>query len=105
MISDVHGLLNVVHWLQVFKSSYAQVNSTYFLVNIREIHAWFRSLLAGGFQVNVLYSAIVRKSFFTVVLQVWNNETMEDFLHRGYQPVMDNAINDDEEETIIHACL
>lgn len=35
MISDAHALLNVVHWLQVFKHSYAQVVSSLFLISNR----------------------------------------------------------------------
>lgn len=43
--------------------------------------------------------------FLTAALQIWNNETMKEFLDRAYRIVTDDASGEDYEKTNIHACL
>jgi len=43
--------------------------------------------------------------FLIGALQIWNNESLNDFLHRAYRIVTDDATDSDYEKTNIHACL
>ena len=43
--------------------------------------------------------------FLLAVLQVWNNESLKQFLQRVYRIVNDEASGDDLDLTFIHACL
>jgi len=43
--------------------------------------------------------------FLIATLQIWNNESMEDFLNRAYRIVTDDGVDNDYKLTNIHACL
>ena len=43
--------------------------------------------------------------FFICSLQIWNNESMKDFLSRAYRVVNGKADDTDLEKTNIHTCL
>jgi len=43
--------------------------------------------------------------FLIASLQIWNNESMKEFLQRAYRIVTDDAVDNDYELTNIHACL
>ena len=43
--------------------------------------------------------------FLIAALQVWNNESMNEFLQRAYRIVTNEAVDKDYELTNIHACL
>ncbi|CAF2149342.1 unnamed protein product [Rotaria magnacalcarata] len=87
MISDAHSLVNILHWLQLFKYNHS-------LVFPGKPFPRPRIVLSDRAQI-----------FLIVALQLWNNESMKDFLHRAYRIVNDNADDTDLQTTNIHACL
>ncbi|CAF4236445.1 unnamed protein product, partial [Adineta steineri] len=86
MISDAHGLVNIIAWIELFKNAYSQVKI--------EPFPRPRFILSDRAQV-----------FLIGALRVWNNETLKDFLNRAYRIVTGNSTNHDNELTNIHACL
>ncbi|CAM4769922.1 unnamed protein product [Rotaria magnacalcarata] len=87
MISDAHALVDIIHWLQLFKHSYSQVYPGKKFPRPRIV-------LSDRAQV-----------FLIASLRVWNNESMNDFLNRAYRIVTDKCTDSDIEKTNIHACL
>ncbi|CAF2137982.1 unnamed protein product [Rotaria magnacalcarata] len=87
MISDAHSLVNILHWLQLFKYNHS-------LVFPGKPFPRPRIVLSDRAQI-----------FLIAALQLWNNESMKDFLHRAYRIVNDNADDTDLQTTNIHACL
>ncbi|CAF4803751.1 unnamed protein product [Rotaria sp. Silwood1] len=87
MISDAHALVNVLHWMQMFRHSYSKVfpGQDFPRPNI---------VLSDRAQV-----------FLTAALQIWNSETTSQFLHRAYRIVTNEASEIDYKLTNIHACL
>ena len=43
--------------------------------------------------------------FLTAALQIWNGESMDQFLNRAFRIVTDEATEIDKKLTNIHACL
>ncbi|CAF4076111.1 unnamed protein product [Adineta steineri] len=87
MISDAHGLVNIIAWIELFKNAYSQIFSEKHFPRPRFI-------LSDRAQV-----------FLIGALRVWNNETLKDYLNRAYRIVTGNSTNYDNELTNIHACL
>ncbi|CAF1488393.1 unnamed protein product, partial [Adineta steineri] len=87
MISDAHALINVIHWMQRFKFSHSQIF-------VGKPFPRPRVVLSDRAQV-----------FLLAALQIWNDESMHEFLHRAYRIVTDKATDYDLQLTVIHACL
>ncbi|CAF1474305.1 unnamed protein product [Adineta steineri] len=87
MISDRHTLIDIIHWIELFKYSYSQVF-------VGKTFPRPKVVLSDRAQV-----------FLMASLQIWNNECMNDFLNRAYRIVTDDATDSDYEKTNIHACL
>ncbi|CAF3205771.1 unnamed protein product [Rotaria sp. Silwood2] len=87
MISNSHALVDITHWLMLFKHSYSQVFAG------RKIPQP-RIVLSDRAQV-----------FLIASLRVWNNENMNDFLNRAYRIVTGCGTKLDCDKTNIHACL
>ncbi|CAF0902184.1 unnamed protein product [Adineta steineri] len=87
MISDAHGLVHIIAWIELFKNAYSQIF-------FEKPFPRPRFILSDRAQV-----------FLIGALRVWNNETLKDFLNRAYRIVTSNSTNHDNELTNIHACL
>ncbi|CAF2908496.1 unnamed protein product [Rotaria sp. Silwood2] len=87
MISDAHALVNIIHWLQLFKHSYSQI------------------FIGKQFPQPQIVLSDRAQVFLIASLRIWNNEIMNDFLNRAYRIITGNATDSDLQKTNIHACL
>ncbi|CAF1441600.1 unnamed protein product [Adineta ricciae] len=87
MISDSHGLVDIIHWMHLFKYNYNQV------------------FVGKKFPQPAVVLSDRAQVFLLAAIQIWNNETMKDFLNRSYRIVNGEGKKADFRKTNIHACL
>ncbi|CAF4999893.1 unnamed protein product, partial [Rotaria sp. Silwood1] len=87
MISSSHSLIDIIHWLELFKYHYSQV------------------FVGKEFPKPKLILSDRAQVFLCAAIKVWNNEKMQDFLDRSYRIVNGDATNEDLQLTNIHACM
>ncbi|CAF1463253.1 unnamed protein product, partial [Rotaria sordida] len=87
MISSSHSLIDIIHWLELFKHHYSQI------------------FVGKEFPKPKLILSDRAQVFLCAALKVWNNEKMQDFLDRSYRIVNGDATNEDLKLTNIHACM